>query len=306
MGLRLFAHAKVNLQLAVLGRRADGYHLVHTCLHTLELADQLVVATGGGGVELTLGARTATGLAVTGGPDNLICRAAESFREATGISTGVRFSVQKRIPAGAGLGGGSSDAASALLLMNALFDSPLDDARLHELAARLGADVPFFLRGGTCLGTGVGDELTPLDGPSLHFVLILPPYGLSTAEVYAACHAPRLKAGDSGHSIHPYKVVSGRDLAVPERFVNDLERAAMQVEPRLARLRARVVKAGYPTVRMSGSGSALFIATPHEREAVSAVQALSFLGDDGVAIVRTRSEVDPCREPQELEPEGER
>lgn len=306
MALRLAAHAKVNLQLAILGRRADGYHLIHTCLHTLELADQLVVAIGGEGVELTLDARTDTGLDVTAGADNLICRAAQVFRGAAGITEGVRFSVQKRIPAGAGLGGGSSDAATALLLLNALFDRPLEARQLHDLAAGLGADVPFFLRGGTCIGTGVGDQLTPIDSPRLHFVLILPPFGLSTAKVYAACDAPRLTEDDAATSMLLTNVVSGRDLAVPGRFVNDLEHAAMQVEPRLADLRDKVVAAGHPTVRMSGSGSALFVATPDERAAADAFEALRFLEEDGVDLVQTRSEVSPVREPHSLDAEGER
>jgi len=257
-------------------------------------------------VELTLEARADTGLEVTAGADNLICRAAQAFRTATGITDGVRFSVAKRIPAGAGLGGGSSDAASALLLMNALFDRPLDDAELHGLAAGLGADVPFFLRGGTCIGTGIGDQLTPVASPRLHFVLLLPPFGLSTAKVYAACDAPRLTEGDAPTSMPFTKVVSGRDLAVPETFVNDLEPAAMQVEPRLAHLRDKVVAAGYPAVRMSGSGSALFVATAGERAAAQACAALRFLEDDGVVLVQTRSAVAPHREPHRLEAEGER
>lgn len=305
--LRLSAHAKVNLHLFVLGQRPDGFHLVRTCLHSLELADEITAELGGDGVQLTLEGELRTGLPVAADQDNLICRAARAFGAASGIEAGVKFRARKRIPAGSGLGGGSSDAAAALLLMNALHGGPLTPRALHDLAAGIGADVPFFLYGGTHIGTGVGDRLTAVDAaPMLHFVLLLPPFGLSTARVYQSCGAPRLTEADDGTTIRATGVVSATELAVPARYVNELEPAAMEVEPRLAELRDRVVAAGFPQVRMSGSGSALFVAFPEEQDATRATEQLSFLSRHGVVAIQTRSALAPSRVPEELDAEGER
>ncbi len=299
MALQLSAPAKVNLYLILVGKRPDGYHELETCLHALDLADELSLEVDGvapGAIELQLAQEASTGFEVTAGPDNLICRAAEAFRKSTGITDGVRFSVTKRIPAGGGLGGGSSDAAAALRLLNQQFGEPLDRAALHRIAAELGADVPFFLTGGTQIGSGVGDRLVPVtDPPSFHFVLITPPYGSSTAEVYRRCHAPSLQAtrlhkDEAGTRISPNNAIWRGDLAVPEGFVNDLEAAAMEAEPRLANLRDRVVECGYPAVRMSGSGSTLFVAFPLESEAVRAREALDFLRTEGIELLLTKSQ----------------
>jgi len=297
--LHLSAHAKVNLYLSVLGRRSDGYHLVDTCLHSLVLADEITAELLGERVELTLESRPGSGLAVAADGDNLICRAAAAFIAAAGVAPGVRFTARKRIPAGAGLGGGSSDAAAALLLMNTLHGRPLSDDELEQVASTLGADVPFFLRGGTQIGRGVGDELTAVaDAPDLHFLLLLPPFGLSTASVYQRCGARELADTDRTVAAN---AAAGRDaveLSDPARYANDLEPAAMALEPRLARLRDRVVALGYPQVRMSGSGSSLFIAFTEERDAATAAEQLACLADEDVVMIQTRSAGEPRREPR--------
>lgn len=305
VALQLSAPAKVNLYLVLVGRRPDGYHELETCLHALELADDLTLEVGSGippgAVELELDQATATGFEITTGPDNLICRAAIAFSAATGIRDGVRFSVKKRIPAGGGLGGGSSDAAATLRLLNTHFGEPLSASDLHDIAARLGADVPFFLTGGTQIGSGVGDRLDPVpEPPSFHFVLITPPYGSSTAEVYRRCGAAPMQAAslhndEAATTIPPLNAIWRGDLAVPEGFVNDLEAAAMEAEPRLANLRDRVVESGFPAVRMSGSGSTLFLAFPLESGAVRAREALGFLRGEGVVLLQTKSRSSPRR-----------
>ena len=289
--MRMKAPAKVNLFLRVLGVRDDGYHSVVTCLHALELGDDLALEAGSDGVSLEIHSDVASGMPVEAGPDNLVCRAAELYREHTGMTAGMRFVLHKRIPAGAGLGGGSSDAAAALTLANEWNDSALSETELCALGSRLGADVPFFIRGGTQVGSGVGDVLqTVTSPPRFHFVLLLPPYGVSTAEVYAHCGARRLTGSDHGNTMSaPPSGWSREDLELPERFVNDLEAAAMRIEPRLESLRNRVIESGYPHVRMSGSGSTLFVTFDDAAAAEQACAELKRFESDGVTLVRTRS-----------------
>jgi 4-diphosphocytidyl-2-C-methyl-D-erythritol kinase len=160
-----WAPAKVNLGLEVLGRRSDGYHALVTILQTVSLADELSVSPS---EDLTLVCDDPS-LAVT---ENLVLRAAHLLRASTGTSQGAHLELHKAIPAGAGLGGGSSDAAAALRLLRRAWDLDLDDRALQRLAGHLGADVAFFLRGGTQLATGRGDELEPLPTPALWIVLI--------------------------------------------------------------------------------------------------------------------------------------
>ena len=238
MALAVEAPAKVNLGLVVLGRRADGYHEIETRLHALEFADTLTAELGPAGIDLRLDRRALrTGLPVDAGPDNLVCRAAAAFFRRLERPPGCRFHLTKRVPAGAGLGGGSSDAAAALRLLNALTGHPLDAAALHGLAAGLGADVPFFLGGGTQLAQGVGDKLTAVaDPPRQQFILILPEQGTSTRAVYKNFGAQWTIARPQAR-FSPDKVPDVEETAVPMAFPNDLEAAAFRLYPDLAELR---------------------------------------------------------------------
>lgn len=285
--LRLPARAKLNLVLRIVGRRADGYHLLDTLFHALELHDDLWVARAAVGVVLAVSA-DAPHLLVPAGGDNLVGRALQRLAEAAGADHGFRAHLHKRIPHGGGLGGGSSDAAAALRLGNRLLDRPLDDAALHRVAVSLGADVPFFLRGGSQWGRGIGDELSPAEVPPRHFVLILPPYGCPTAEVYKN-HAALWNGGRPQDTVPAITVPQTRDSAVRIGFVNDLEPAAERVRPELAALRRRVAALGYSGVRMTGSGSTLFVAHDHEGAARRCETDLAPLGADGVRLLVTRS-----------------
>jgi len=223
--------------------------------------------------------------------DNLVLRAARAFHAATGIAGGARFVLRKRIPAGGGLGGGSSDAASALLILQAIHGRPLAEPQLRALAATLGADVPFFLKAGTQLGAGIGDQLTPLpDFQRLELLLILPPFGTSTAAVYKNCAAELTMATEACRN-PTSKVPVPKALAVPDDLVNDLEAPAFALHHELRELWAVVarVDAG---VRMSGSGSTLFLARTFTRavELDLAQRQLAHLQDHGVVLLRTRSQ----------------
>lgn len=290
---RCRAHAKINLVLRVLGRRSDGYHDLWTVFHELEFHDdvELRPEPAAEGVELEIDRATASGMAVAGGEDNLVVRAARAFFARIGRPPRARLRLVKRIPAGAGLGGGSSDAAATLRLLNAHHGRPLDAGTLHELACELGSDVPFFLRGGTQIGEGRGERLRPApESPNLHFVLIVPPFGVSTPAVYKN-HRPRLTHGKGTSSIWPVKILADKGLAFVAGLENDLEETAMRLCPELAELRDRIVGLGFRGVRMSGSGSTLFLAFADSASADRAHRAMASLRGAGVELLRTRSAI---------------
>lgn len=282
------ARAKLNLQLRVVGRRADGYHLLHTLFHALELHDDLwLQVRDEPGVSLAVTADEPS-LAVSPGPDNLVVRALEAFRRRMPGAPGFVVRLHKRIPAGGGLGGGSSDAAAALRLAAAAVGADPDGAELVELARPLGADVAFFLRGGSQWGRGVGDELEPAEVPARHFVLVLPPYGCPTADVYKM-FAAQWNGPCHGDSVRPSTAADMSDAEERMGFFNALQPAAERVRPALAELRRRVAS-GFPQVCMTGSGSTLFVAFAEEAAArAAAVRLADELRADGVRVLCTRS-----------------
>ncbi len=283
--LRLFCPAKLNLYLRICGRRADGYHLLETLLQPIDLGDDLVARRLPGGLSLSITADDARDLLpVT--DDNLVLRAARAYLAATGIQHGFAFHVHKRIPHGGGLGGGSSDAAAALRLCNALSGDRIDAAALYALARPLGADVPFFLGSGAQWGSGVGDELEPHAVAPLHFTLLVPPFGCPTAAVYKNFAANWNQAFDAA-SIRCVRDSYHNDFA-SRRFVNDLAAAAERVRPELTQLRHRAEALGVFTA-MTGSGSTLFATADSAASARLDRQRLAPLLADGVRLLAARS-----------------
>jgi 4-diphosphocytidyl-2-C-methyl-D-erythritol kinase len=251
---RLRALAKINLDLRVLQARADGYHEIRTIFQTISLADII-------DVEFT--SARGTTIRIHGDieiPDNLIAKAATLALDAMRVTARVEFRLRKRIPMGAGLGGGSSDAAAVLLALPALAGRRLGLPRLMELAADLGSDVPFFLLGGAAVALGRGTELYPLpDSPARHGLLVAPDVHVSTAAAYRAL-TPRLTTESQQN-----KIVSFQSQAWSELWegacaggVNDFETVVFEEFPQLARLKRRLVKLGADPAMMTGSGSALF------------------------------------------------
>ncbi len=292
--LRLLAPAKLNLVLRVVGRRGDGYHLLETLFHTIDCCDELTLRGRVDGPSVLSVAVDDPRDQVPSDGQNLVLRAAERFRSATGEALGFAFELHKRVPSGGGLGGGSSDAAAALRLCNTLCNNPLTAEQLHALAAGLGADVPFFLRAGPRWGTGVGDQLSTLvESPNYHFVLILPPFGCSTVEVYknySANWRPSFDAASvcGDRNDHP------KDSLVRNRFdpnlqVNDLAAAAERIRPELGELRRRVVEQGVPNVHMTGSGSTLFVPAESQDEVDSILARLRGLESDCLRLLQARS-----------------
>lgn len=244
--------AKVNLGLRVLGVRRDGYHEIRTVFQAIDLCDTLVLEAD---TDLCLSCDEPR-LRVD--DSNLVVRAARVLAERAGSPLGARIDLRKTIPLAGGLGGGSSDAAGALVGLTALHGLPLSTEDLEPLAARLGADVPFFLRGGTAEGIGRGERIAPLPfaGP-LHLLLGLPPFGVSTAEAYSWADA---------HLTLPSKDVSvGRSaagkLSKENDFrwgVNDLEPGVFARFPGLAAFRDGLRERGARLALLSGSGSTVF------------------------------------------------
>ncbi|HTQ54565.1 MAG TPA: 4-(cytidine 5'-diphospho)-2-C-methyl-D-erythritol kinase [Bryobacteraceae bacterium] len=248
---RLPALAKINLDLRVLHARPDNYHEIRTVFQTISLADRI-------DVEFTRARRTAIQVrSVPEIPDNLIVRAAERILDALRLSARVNFRLQKRIPMGAGLGGGSSDAAAVLLALPALAGHRLEPDRLQLMAADLGSDVPFFLLGGAAVALGRGTELYPLpDMPARRGLLLAPDIHVSTAAAYRAL-TPRLTTESQQNKIVSFQSQVWSGVAA-EAGVNDFETVVFAQFPQLAALKQRLVKLGARPAMMTGSGSALF------------------------------------------------
>lgn len=249
------APAKVNLFLRVLARETSGYHGVETLFCRLALADDLVAERGDGG-SVTI---------EVDGPDlglpndNLAVRAANLVLAATGRRFGVRLRLTKRIPVGAGLGGGSSDGAAALLAVNQLAGNALPRSELFHLASRLGADVPFLLsEQSLALGWGHGDRLIALPAlPPAPVLLVSPPVAISTSEAYGWVDAAREHAGPRGALCLDLPAVA-RWSDVARMAGNDFESPVFAREPGIRAAFEAVARTGPLLCRMSGSGSTVF------------------------------------------------
>ncbi len=251
--------AKLNLHLEVLGRRADGYHELRTLFQTVGLYDELVIERlETPGIELEVSGPWI----VPSGSENLCFRAARAFLDFWGEpEDGVRIELAKSIPPGSGLGGGSSNAAAVLLAMAELWNKPRSLRELRPLANELGADVPFFLVGGTAFATGRGDRIEPLPDPPIRWEawVLWPGWSLSTREVFARWRPRRNPVGARYPALERL-LEQGTWTGSPADWLgwNDLEACAFELAPELARLYTELVQGRARAVRMSGSGSALF------------------------------------------------
>jgi 4-diphosphocytidyl-2-C-methyl-D-erythritol kinase len=266
--LEKLSPCKVNLLLNILGRRPDGFHELETVMQPVALHDALSFSRGGSGVTLTCD----DPLLPTDGK-NLVHRAATAFLEATGISEGVQIHLEKRIPLAAGLGGGSGNAATTLMGLNELFGQPAPSARLHELAAKLGSDIPFFLQNGPALATGRGENITPLAAfPALRgasLVLVHPGFGISTAWAYQnLARFPGALNGRPGRARELVDLLQRSDpAAAGAAFYNSLESPALEKYPLLALFQEFFRANGAAATLMSGSGSTTFALAASENAA---------------------------------------
>lgn len=247
------AYAKINYTLDVLGKRPDGYHTLASVMQTVALCDTLGLRARDDG-KLAL----VCDVPALQTEDNLVLRAARRLQAAAARPLpGVTLELRKAIPTQAGLGGGSSDAASALVALNAAWGLGLDDTPLEALGAELGSDVPFFIRGGTALIEGRGERVTPLpDAEPLWIVLAKPQHSLSTAAVFRAL-APADYTAEEDTAAVVDAIRAGQPLLF-ERFSNALERGVAATYPAVAAALADLRAAGAPVVRLSGSGPTVF------------------------------------------------
>jgi len=278
--VRIPALAKINLRLEVTGKRADGYHELRTIFQTISLQDE---------IRLKSARQPGITLKVLGNDPlsnepverNLVYRAVASLRQELKPADGVAIELHKVIPAGRGLGGGSSDAAAALIGYLRLVNKMLPRERLFELAATLGADVPFFLEGGRALGIGKGDEIYPLpDVPKLSLLVVSPKsIHVPTPDAYRwldspqlgslQANAPQLTNSSGNPRLHRFCALAWSLQGSP--LLNDFEEAVFQQHPRLAEIKRDLLQNGASEALLAGSGSAVFGVFPSPAKARRAV-----------------------------------
>lgn len=274
---RIKTHAKLNLFLRVLGRRADGYHEVETILHGVEMGDEIDVRlTDTGKVEVEMVLADSVSDLLPPSEQNTVWHAAQRLIDDHGArNDGVHINIVKRIPIGAGLGGGSGNAAGVLVALNELWKTELNRDGLLHVAGRVGSDVPYCISGGTALATARGESLTPLPSPeTMWFVLGISHDPLLTRDVYAAWE-PDPDAEPVGSAEMTLALGGGDVVEVASLLYNDLERPAFALRPELAGRKQSLVEAGALGASLSGSGPTLFGVArdeDHAREVAAGVE----------------------------------
>jgi 4-diphosphocytidyl-2-C-methyl-D-erythritol kinase len=267
--IRISAYAKVNLRLEVLGKRADGYHELRTIFQTVSLHDTLEFRSSRRpGVSLQIYGNDA--LAKEEMEKNLVYRAVDALRRETRPRPGVEIVLRKKIPAGRGLGGGSSDAAAALLGYLRFSRQKLEAPLLLNMAASLGADVPFFLFGGTALGIGKGEEIYPLPDRPRQTLLIVSPRDIHvpTPDAYRWLHAPELASLTKSATNRKLFGFCALCWSAQEASLsNDFESAVFRRHPRLAKIKRDLLHRGATEALLAGSGSAVFGVFPSPAKA---------------------------------------
>ncbi|GBD36542.1 4-diphosphocytidyl-2-C-methyl-D-erythritol kinase [bacterium HR36] len=305
--------AKVNWFLEILGKREDGYHEIITFMVAVGLYDRLTVLSASNAdirLEIKEGERISDAegknVKLSAGPDNLVWRAADLLRQETGCNRGAWLILEKHIPIGAGLGGGSSDAAATLLLLNRYWELNLPLSELECLAARLGSDVPFFLNGAAAWCRGRGELVTPWPiDKSWWLVLLVPAWPVSTARVYARVSVPAVARQPESFAD---ALRQGDEHVLRQAIFNRLEEPARLAYPGLREVYDFAYEAGLAPVHLSGSGAtffALFASLNRAEEAKAKAEELRVrrgIENLRLYVVRTLTtlEVAECHNPQEL------
>jgi 4-diphosphocytidyl-2-C-methyl-D-erythritol kinase len=275
IGVAVRAHAKINLDLRVLGTRRDGYHELRTVFQALSLHDRLECRSRPGPFAIQC---DTAGVPLDG--SNLVWKAAQMLWRSLRRDGPVRdvvIRLDKQIPLQAGLGGGSADAAAALIGLARLWRVPVQSSQLTDLASSLGADVPFFLSGGTALGLGRGDEVYPLaDLPRHWIVLLIPGFGVSTSDAYGWYDGERDLG--RGQSAREPQYVPGPWPSRAAQMINDLEAPIARHHPEIEQMKLSLRRNGALAAAMSGSGSTVFGLFQKQSDAVAAVGRLSGSG----------------------------
>src|SRR4029077_11986851 len=257
--VRISAFAKINLRLHILGKRSDGFHELRTIFQTISLHDELQLRPSRR-PEISLNINGNSSLSSEPIEKNLVYRAVNALRRELKVRGGVEINLKKTIPAGRGLGGGSSDAAAALLGYLRLTKKKLPPARLLEIASSLGADVPFFLLGGRALGVNKGDEIYPLpDIPRLHLLVVSPAdIHVPTPDAYRWLKAKPLRLTKPAINPKLFEFCALCLSAQGSGLSNDFERPVFRRHPRLDKIKRRLLQRGAAEASLAGSGSAVF------------------------------------------------
>jgi len=298
--LTVQAFAKINLTLDVFNKRSDGYHSLASVMQTISLHDTIeITALPTPDIELECEGDTAPGVP----PDasNLVWRAARSVLDVAQCESGLRIRLRKQIPSQAGLGGGSSDAAATLLGVTTLFGFAIGPKLLHELAVKLGSDVPFFLLGGTAVVRGIGDNLSPIaDVPPIFLVIVKPEANVSTAWAYGALDAIVERSSNRATKQMEAAIKESDVSRIIRGQSNDFESVVFREVPAIGWLRDELQMAGARVAHLCGSGSAVYGVADDEAHA-ERIAALIRKRYQAVWVARTlsRVEANPLREPVE-------
>lgn len=277
--LKMKAPAKINYVLEIGEKRKDGFHEISTVFQTISLYDELTFSEAPRDIEVQTDNDS---LKET--EKNLVFRAANLIRRVKNINKGAKIVLKKNIPIGSGLGGGSSDAACTLRGLNKLWNLNLPETDMISYAAQLGADVPFFLKGGLATGKGKGEKLSNVGAgmkPRLPLVMICPPFGISTAEVYRMWDEENYSSRGRGLDEFMRAVYKKDMRCIAEALYNDFEDLVIKKHPVISEVKQALIKTGALGSLMSGSGSAVYGIFPDERSADNAVE---FLGSQGNAV----------------------
>jgi 4-diphosphocytidyl-2-C-methyl-D-erythritol kinase len=276
------ARAKINIGLHVGALRPDGYHEIWSILQEINLADRLLLRDA---PDFSL-SMTCPSDAVPGDESNLCMKAARLLQKLTGCRRGVQIELEKNIPVGAGLGGGSSDAASVLKGLNQLWDLGLTQTELLVTAAKLGSDVPFFILGGCCRATGRGEILQPIASP-LHgaILLVTPPVHVSTAWAYKNIDNYSLTYADENIIFEGFPLSGSANPELSRIFRNDFEPLVFSHYPFLGALKDQLMEAGAFFSSLTGSGSSLYAVFHKTEEARQALQRIQMAGN--VVLIET-------------------
>ncbi|MDB2085576.1 4-(cytidine 5'-diphospho)-2-C-methyl-D-erythritol kinase [Clostridium paraputrificum] len=251
--MREKAYAKVNITLDVVGKREDGYHLLKMIMQNIDIYDVITIEKIESGIEITCNKPY-----VPTDERNLAYKAAKLFKDTFNITSGVSINIKKNIPVAAGLAGGSTDCAAVLKIMNKLFQVNADNEKLMELGVKLGADVPYCINGGTALCEGIGEILTPLKPFKNHIiVLVKPPFGVSTKDVYKNFDLGRVKNHPETDKVVTY-MNEDNLYEVAKNMKNLLENVTLKKHKVISSIKSEMESLGAIKAMMSGSGPTVF------------------------------------------------
>ena len=279
--------AKLNLFLELHGRRPDGYHEIETVMQAVTLYDDIELSARADG-QIVLKCSDPD---LSDGPGNLAWAAADILRRAVGLEAGVSISLEKRIPHGAGLGGGSSDAAGVLAGLNELFGLALSRERLAALGGELGSDIPFFIEGGTALCRGRGEDVCPVPAArQIDYVICCPNGRLRTAEVYANVGRFGLTTQKHGASVVLESLARGDVVSLRSCLFNRLGGVALALAPEVAGARDALTQAASETALVTGSGSAVYVIVDSAGEAEEVAGRMRGQGVGQIFVAKTETE----------------